>query len=347
MIKKTALYEKHLEQNGRMVEYAGWNLPVNYASGIIAEHNCVRNDVGMFDVSHMGEILVKGENATTFLESVLTNNITKLQPGRVRYTIMCNEAGGCVDDLLVYCISKKEYFLVVNAANKDKDYKWLKKLAKDTEIIDVSDKYCQLAVQGPNSTLALNKLCELPEKYFSFIKTNDLLISQTGYTGEQGYEIYGPTTAIIDMWQKLIDKNVQPCGLGCRDTLRFEAGLPLYGHEIDETITPEEAGLQFAIDWNKDFIGREAMFQLVRKRTLIGLKITERGIARPNYPVFYGGVKVGHITSGTLSPTFNEALACALILKDYSHNEDFLVEIRGNKVQAVKVQLPFYERKAK
>ena len=346
-MKTTALYQEHLKLQGKMVEFAGYNLPVNYQAGIIAEHQAVRNEVGMFDVSHMGEILVKGENAAAFLDETLTNNIANLLPGRIRYTIMCYENGGCVDDLLVYRLSETEFLLVVNAANKDKDYQYLLSLKADVSIYDESENYSQIAVQGPQSTQVLEKELALPEKFFSFIMDKGLLISQSGYTGELGYEIYGPATKIIALWNKLLEAGVLPCGLGSRDTLRFEAGLPLYGHEISADICPNEAGLDFALSTKKDFIGKEAMFAKTPKRCLVGLKLLERGIARAGCLVYCDDKEVGMVTSGTMSPTLGCALASALIAEEYRDCTQFYIDIRGNKVKAEVTAFPYYERGTK
>jgi len=346
-MKKTALYHQHEALQGKIVEFAGYLLPVNYPAGIIAEHNWVRQEVGMFDVSHMGEISVKGQRARAFLDWALTNNIAGLKPGKIRYTVMCYENGSCVDDLLVYCISEEEYLLVVNAANQDKDFQHLKALADDVEVVDVSAQYSQIAVQGPKSKEVLQTLFNLPEKFFSFVYDQNLLISQSGYTGELGYEIYGSHDAIVALWGNLITKGVKPCGLGCRDTLRFEAGLPLYGHEISDSICPNEAGLDFALKFDKEFIGKQAMLQLKEKRQLIGLRLLERGIARQGCAVYCGDLPVGVVTSGTMSPTLGVAIASALIKAEFAENPEFVIDIRGNNVKAEKTALPYYERENK
>ena len=345
MTNKTILYEQHLALKGNMVEYAGYLLPVNYPQGIIKEHLKVRNDVGMFDVSHMGELLVKGNGALKFLEKTMTNNISRLKNKRIRYSPFCNDNGGIIDDLLIYCFSEFEYLLVVNAANKDKDFKFLKNRVLDCEVIDLSNEYAQIAIQGPNSEKVLKKLLPLPEKYFSFIEDNDLIISKTGYTGELGYEVYGPPSSILDLWIKLLDLGVEPCGLGCRDTLRFEAGMPLYGNELSEEICPNEVGLDFAIDYEKEFTGKKIMLELDNPSILIGLEMLDRGIARHGYEVYYQDQKIGVITSGTLSPSLNKPLANALVLKSMANYDEYYVEIRKEKVKAKKITLPIYERK--
>ncbi len=346
MVKQTALYEAHLSAKGKMVEFAGYLLPINYEKGIIFEHHQVRENVGVFDVSHMGEILVKGEKAKEFLEKTLTNSIGNLVPGKIRYTIMCYPDGGCVDDLLVYCFSDEEYFLVVNASNKDKDFQYLLDLKVDgVSITDKSDEYSQVAIQGPNSEKVMRELgYELPEKYFTFITTNNLIISKTGYTGESGYEVYGPAIDIIKLWDSLLACGVEPCGLGCRDTLRFEAGLPLYGHEISANTNPLEANLGFAVKLNKDFIGKEALEKSDNFRSLIGLKLIDRGIAREGSEVYCGEQLVGVVTTGTMSPTLNIAIANALVKKDFENCEEFVIDVRGRRLKAERVALPYYNK---
>jgi len=345
MAKKTALYEEHIKAGGNLIEFAGYMLPVNYPKGIISEHQTVRNEVGMFDVSHMGEILVKGQDAKNWLERVMTNRVGDLNKGQVRYSAMCYENGGCVDDLLIYCFDEFEYLLVVNAANKDQDYSHLKSLAENVIVEDVSENYSQLAIQGERSEEVLAKLFELPREYFSFIENETFLISKTGYTGERGYEIYGKADDIVKLWQKLLTMNVQPCGLGCRDTLRFEAGMALYGNELGRDILPSEGGIGFAVKCDKDFIGKKAMSDKEEPRILIGLEMTGRGIARKGYPVFLGETEVGVVTSGTMSPTLNKAIANARVLKGFSEEEEYEVEIRDKKVTAKPIKRPFYKRR--
>ncbi len=344
MGKKTVLYTRHLEISENLVEFAGYLLPVNYQLGIISEHNIVRNDVGMFDVSHMGEILIKGPQAKEFLEKMMTNNIGKLAPGRVRYTIMCYPNGYCVDDLLVYCLDDDQYLLVVNASNKDKDLNYLKdNCPKDLEITDLSEDYSLLAIQGPNSEKVLSEIMELPNKYFSFIRSGDLIISRTGYTGEDGFEIYGSGEEIVKLWDRLVEKGVKPCGLGCRDTLRFEAGLPLYGHEISDTINPIEGGLSFAVKLEKDFIGKNEILNNT-KRKLVGLKLVDRGIAREGNEIYINDERIGVVTTGTKSPTLGYAIANGLIKKEVEEKE-VMINVRGKMLKAEIVELPFYKRR--
>ena len=248
MALKTPLYDQHVALEGKIVEFAGYLLPVQYPTGVITEHMAVREKVGLFDVSHMGEVIISGKDALKNLNYILTNDFTNLAIGRVRYSVMCYEDGGCVDDLIVYRMDEEKYLIVVNASNRHKDVEWMKAhLSGDVEFKDASDEYGQVALQGPLSKDVLSRFTEVPEKYYSFIETKILdypcIVSQTGYTGEYGFEIYASNEAIVEIWKALLeDERVIPCGLGARDTLRLEASMPLYGHEMDETISPLETG---------------------------------------------------------------------------------------------------------
>ena len=349
MAFKTPLYDEHVALQGKIVEFGGYLLPVQYPTGVIAEHMAVRNQVGLFDVSHMGEVLFQGEDVVENLNHLLTNDFTNLQIGRVRYSVMCYEDGGCVDDLIVYRMKEDEFLIVVNAANRFKDVEWMKKMYKGkVEPKDVSDEYGQLALQGPLAKDILSPYTELPEKYYSFIETSicDLpcIISQTGYTGSFGYEIYAKPEDIIIIWKELLThKEVMPCGLGARDTLRLEASMPLYGHEMDETISPIEAGLSFGVKLNKDFIGKEGI--LARKnRNRIGLKMISRGIAREKCAIYLNGTQVGITTSGTHCPYLNGAYAMALVNEEMPLGTKVEIDVRGRKVEAEVVEMPFYKR---
>lgn len=355
MEKKTELYEKHVAAGGKMVPFAGYLLPVQYRDGILKEHRCVREKAGLFDVSHMGEFIVKGTDAVRSLNHLLTNEFSNMENGQVRYSPMCYADGGTVDDLLVYKMADEEYMAVVNAANKDKDFAWMEKnLVGDVQLTDVSGQVSQVALQGPRAKEIISRITDeksVPERYYSFVKDAQIngipcLISKTGYTGEDGYEIYAGNGHAGQVWDALIEAGTEagmiPCGLGARDTLRLEAGMPLYGHELSADITPKEAGLGFAVKLDKqEFIGREAL-EHPRLRKRIGLKLLDRGIVREGAKVFAGSAEVGIVTSGTMSPTLEAAIALALVPSGL--DEDVVcVEVRGKKLKAEVTKLPFYK----
>lgn len=360
MEQKTPLYDCHVTWGGKIVPFAGYLLPVQYKTGVIAEHMAVRTKAGLFDVSHMGEVTYKGKDALANLQKLLTNDFTNLPDGGVRYSPMCNDQGGVVDDLIVYKISDENYMVVVNAANRHKDVAWMKEhLFGEVAFEDISDSMAQLALQGPNSYEILKKLTEekyIPKKYYSFVNeayVGDIpcIISKTGYTGEDGYEIYMKNRYAQQMWNLLLktgsESGLIPCGLGARDTLRLEAAMPLYGHEMDDTVTPLEAGLSFAVKMEKDdFIGKaalEARGPLTRKR--VGLKVTSRGIVREQEEVYMGDRLVGHTTSGTHCPYLGCAVAMALVDIDAANaGSQVEVLVRGRKLTAEIVNLPFYKR---
>ena len=349
MTFKTPLYEEHVALDGRIVDFAGYFLPVQYPTGVIKEHLAVREKAGLFDVSHMGEVTFKGKDALANLNYILTNDYTNLKNGRVRYGVMCYEDGGCVDDLIVYRRGEDDFFVVVNASNRFKDVEWMKAHLKgEVEFEDVSDNYAEIAIQGPLSGEILGKYTELPQKYYSYIDTEILgkkvMVSQTGYTGEYGFEIYCAPKDAAEIWRELLkDERLIPCGLGARDTLRLEASMPLYGHEMDETISPLETGLDFGVKMNKDFIGREAIASR-KNRARIGIKITGRGIAREHSDVFVNGECVGHTTSGTHCPYLKGAYAMALVDQKYEPGTKVEVDVRGRRIEGEVVALPFYKR---
>lgn len=359
-LKKTPLYDEHLRLKAKMVEFHGWLLPLQYSS-ILAEHNAVRNAAGLFDVSHMGEIAVKGEGSEASLQRILTNDISTLKPGQASYSLMCYPDGGIVDDLVVYKLSEENYLLVVNASNVEKDYQWLLLHASVAEIEDVSDRYAQLALQGPNSSKILQRLTPQPLdeigfyrfKYGASIEGIEALLSRTGYTGEDGFEIYFDAAKAPILWQSLLDAGstlgLVPAGLGARDTLRFEASLPLYGNELSEKVTPIEAGLDRFVKFTKDFIGKEALWaQKERgvKRRIAGLELLDPGVPRQGYEVYANGEVVGFVTSGNFAPYLKKYLALALLKSDFSHEGQKLsVSIRGKEHRAVVVPIPFYRRK--
>lgn len=342
-----------------MVPFAGYLLPVQY-SDVIGEHMSVRERAGLFDVSHMGEVVITGPDALLNINRIFTNDFTNMQDGRVRYSPMCNEKGGVVDDLVVYRMAADQYFIVVNAANRHKDVDWMKKhLTGDVKMEDLSDSYAQLALQGPKSREILSKLAkneDIPEKYYTYkshvmVAGKECLLSQTGYTGEQGYEIYVDPLDASHVWNALLEAGKEdgliPCGLGARDTLRLEAAMPLYGHEMDETITPLEAGLNFAVKLQKeDFIGKQAILDRGEaKIQRVGLKVTGRGIVREHCKLYIEDQEIGETTSGTHCPYLSGAYAMALIDRRYGKaGTKLLAEVRGRKIQVEIVPLPFYKR---
>ena len=363
-MKKTPLYEKHVRLNGKIIDFGGWYLPVEY-SGIIPEHEAVRTKAGIFDVSHMGEITVKGEDSEKYLQMVLTNDISLLNNNQIAYTTMCYPNGGVVDDLLVYKYSSVDYLLVVNASNTEKDFTWLKEnLFGNTEVLNVSENYAQVALQGPLAQSILQKVTEkdLNEIEFYYFSDNvkigsiEALVSRTGYTGEDGFEIYFDSTKAEEMWDMLLetgkDSGLMPAGLGSRDTLRFEASLPLYGHELDEDITPLEAGLGFCVKLGKDnFIGKEALVNQKAeglKRKLVGFEMIDRGIPRSNYEVYAEGRKIGYVTTGSFSPTLKKNIGLALIDSSYAkEGTEIEIIIRNKNLKAEIIKKPFYSKKYK
>ena len=360
---KTSLYDTHVKYGGKMVPFAGYLLPVQYGQGVIAEHMAVRQSCGLFDVSHMGEIILTGSDGLKNLNHLLTNDFTGMYDGQARYSPMCNEQGGVVDDLIVYKVKEDCYFIVVNASNKDKDYQWMKNhVSGDVELSDISDQVAQLALQGPRAMEVLRKVAreeEIPQKYYTcnFDCTIDgmkCIISQTGYTGEDGVEIYLASQDAPKMWELLLEAGKEegliPCGLGARDTLRLEASMPLYGHEMDDTVSPKEAGLGFFVKMAKeDFIGKQAIEEkgpLTRKR--VGLKVTGRGIVREQEAVYVGDERIGTTTSGTHCPYLGYPVAMAMV--DIAYKEPGTaveVEVRGRRIPAEIVPTPFYKKESK
>ena len=342
-----------------MVPFAGYLMPVQYTD-IIEEHMAVRTKAGLFDVSHMGEVMLSGEDALKNINYLFTNDFTNMTDGRVRYSPMCNPEGGVIDDLLIYRINQDKYMVVVNASNREKDVAWMKaNIFGQVKLEDISDSVAQIALQGPKSKEILSKLTDankLPEKYYTFTENCDIggikcLVSQTGYTGEFGYELYCEAEDAGKLWNSLLsagkDEGLIPCGLGARDTLRLEAAMPLYGHEMDDTVSPLETGLDFGVKLQKDnFIGKSALVKRGEpKIARVGLKVTGRGIIREHTPVFIGDEKIGETTSGTFLPYLNGAFAMALIDKNHSAvGTSVSAEVRGRRVEAEIVALPFYKK---
>ena len=363
-MNKTPLFGDHQKLGGKIIEFGGWALPVQY-KGIIEEHQQVRNAAGLFDVSHMGEITVKGMDAGRFIQKMVTNDISAMKDLQVTYSPMCYADGGVVDDLLVYKNNNEDYLLIVNAANTDKDFAWLQQnLEGNIKIENVSDQYAQLALQGPKAQTILQKICDLPLdqiKFFHFqsgikiagIKT---IISRTGYTGEDGFELYLPAEKASEVWGKILSAGVEerlmPIGLGARDTLRFEAALPLYGHEISAEISPLEAGLDRFVKLGKEiFIGQDALIKQKEaglKRKLVGFEMTQPGIPRNQYEVQVQGESVGHVTTGSFSPTLQKSIGLAIVKAQFAEIDTKLdIIIRTKPVAAKVVPIPFYTKKYK
>ncbi|MEG1559908.1 MAG: glycine cleavage system aminomethyltransferase GcvT [Clostridia bacterium] len=355
-LKKTPLYEAHLALNGKIIDFGGWALPVQYSS-VIAEHMAVREHVGIFDVSHMGEIDVSGADAFSYIQNLVTNDITTMTPGRCRYSPVCYPDGGTVDDILIYKLADDHYLLVVNAANTEKDFNWFEKnRTGDVKIENQSDEWAQIALQGPCFMDVLRSVGvsgTIPEKNYTFnedvtVAGLKCLMSRTGYTGEDGVEIYCKAKDGMVIYEALIAAGTPfgllPCGLGARDTLRFEASMPLYGHEITASISPREAGLNFAIKMKKEsFIGKDALAQ-DQKRVRIGLKLIDKGIAREHTDLYVGDRLVGQVTSGGPAPALKGNYAMALVNIEDAEAEFYEIDIRGRRVKASKVALPFYKR---
>lgn len=356
---KTPLYDTHVRYGGKIVPFAGYLLPVQYHTGIVAEHMAVRTAAGLFDVSHMGEVKITGKDALKNINMLVTNDCTGMYDGQVRYSPMCNENGGVVDDLLVYRNGEDDYLIVVNAANHDKDVAWMKsKISGDVKLSDISAEVAQLALQGPESKEILLKLTDeesIPVKYYSFkagqkVGGIECIVSKTGYTGEDGFELYTAPENAAELWEKLIEAGsglgLIPCGLGARDTLRLEASMPLYGHEMNDVITPLETGLGFFVKMGKeDFIGKNALLAKGEPSVhRVGIELIDRGIARDGDKVIKNGSEAGYITSGTMCPYLKKAVGMALVGKDVNAGDEVTVEVRGKQLVAKVVPLPFYKR---
>ncbi len=355
--KKTSLYDEHLKAGGKIVSFAGFALPVQYTQGVIAEHMAVRQNAGIFDVSHMGEAIVEGKDAAKNLNYILTNTFDDMQNLSCRYTLMLYPDGTQVDDLIVYKIEEDKFLLVLNASNTEKDIDWLKQnLQGECTIKDVSEQTAQIALQGPSSDKIIEKICDidtLPKKYYTF--TQDVkvagvncIVSKTGYTGERGYEIYIPKDEAPIVWSALIEHGAMPCGLGCRDTLRLEAAMPLYGHELSDKIHVGATGLNFAIKKLKqNYIGKQAVDTPPENLPVrVGLKATDRGVVRENEAVFIGEEQIGTTTSGTHCPYLGGTYAMAYVNKNNSEvGTQVHVVVRGRKINMEIVALPFYKVK--
>lgn len=361
-MKQTCLYEKHVALGALMQPFGGFIMPIQYTS-IIEEHNAVRNACGVFDVSHMGEVLVSGVDAERFVNHIFTNDVAGMPLGKILYGMMCYENGGVVDDLLVYKRADHCFLLVINAANIDKDLQWIEEQAQkgfNVIITDQCDYYGELAVQGPESERVMEEVLELPCSELSFYTfkeianykgTNEtIIVSRTGYTGEDGFEVYGTHAFIQEMWDKLIASGrCLPCGLGCRDTLRFEVGLPLYGDELSEDITPIMAGLGIFVKLDKaEFIGKEALLKQKTEgvaRKLVGIELRDKAIPRHGYTVLFEGQEVGEVTTGYNSISTGKSVCMALVDAEHAKlGTPLEVQIRKKTFPGVVVKKRFYEK---
>jgi aminomethyltransferase len=356
-LRRTPLYEEHKALGARLVDFAGWEMPVQY-SGIKAEHEAVRKGAGLFDVSHMGEVVFKGPQAEEAVQRLVTRDVSRLSVEQAGYAAVCYESGGTVDDVLVYK-NPDDFLIVVNASNREKDVAHFQDHTRDldVEVVDESDDWALLALQGPRAVELLQPFTETDLssiKYYRYevgeVEGSYAVLSRTGYTGEDGFELFVRPDDAPHIWRRLLEAGAVPVGLGARDTLRLEAGMCLYGNELDAKTTPLEAGISFVVhlDKEQEFVGQEALRREKEeglRKKLVGFKVEGRGIARHDYPVAVEGETVGHVTSGTLSPTLNEAIGLALVAPDVE--DEFEVAIRSRTVAARTVPLPFYKREKK
>ncbi|HWD93363.1 MAG TPA: glycine cleavage system aminomethyltransferase GcvT [Verrucomicrobiae bacterium] len=376
MLKQTCLFSTHQKLGGKLIEFGGWEMPVQYTS-ITDEHLAVRNAAGIFDISHMGEVTVSGAAAVEFLNHVLTNDIRKISPGEGQYTLMCNERGGTIDDLYVYCLSRGVYFLVVNASRTLADVAWLQKqlaqFPKRDEMFmtDASHNYAAVAIQGPrvkdfidvcipsasNCARRVERVTDLKKNQIGgfLFQGHDVMVSRTGYTGEDGFEVIGNDQCILEVWGAALEAGkpfgIKPCGLGARDTLRTEVCYPLYGHELDENTTPIEAGVGFFVALDKgDFVGRSVLAEQKEKgvsKKCVAFKMTDKcAPPRPHYPICVNGAKVGEVTSGTQSPSLNIGIGMGYVPPEFATVDTAIeIEIRGRRAPGVVVKKPIYRAK--
>lgn len=352
-MKRTPYFDVLSQKGGKFVEFGGYEMPIQF-EGIVAEHLAVRNNVGVFDVSHMGELFVEGEAAEAAVNELITNDIRGMLDGQIRYTLMCNENGGIVDDFLVYRYNATKFLLVVNAGNHDKDVAWIKKhINPKVKFSDKSDDIAQLAIQGPNSEKVIRKFIRsenIPTEYYTFktfkVPAGEVIVSQTGYTGEHGYEIYYPKKAALDLFDQVMEAGAEfgitLCGLGCRDTLRLEAGMPLYGHEMTEETLATEVTLKpfIKLDEKESFIGKQALLEKPAKKIRKGFELVDRGIAREGSKVFLGDKEIGYVTTGTQSPSLKKGIGHMRIDRGIKES-DILIEVRGKKLKAKIVPTSF------
>ncbi len=362
-MKKTPLYEHHQKLKATMIEFGGWCMPVQYTA-VIEEHRATRSAAGIFDICHMGEIEIRGTGAQDYLQSIMSRNLERQEIGQMKLSVMLNTRGGILDDLTVYKLGAEHYMVVTNAVTKDGDFEWLRRAQEEKgysgiTLRDISDATGKIDLQGPNSQAILQKVTQgnlAPLKFYHAMSTEVLgissIVSRSGYTGEDGFEIYADSRRMGEIFDALLSvgtpMGLKPVGLGARDTLRIESGMMLYGHEMDETITPFEVVYGWLVDLNKEFTGCEALRKQKEegvKKKLIGFEMTDRGIARHGYRVFGNGREIGTVTSGTFAPTLGKAIGLAFV--DRAHERPgakIEIEIRGQKAKARVTPLPFYRR---
>ena len=364
-LKRTPLYDAHIDLGGKMVDFGGWNMPVQYPAGVIEEHMRTRTQAGLFDVSHMGEIWVEGVDAIPFVNRITTNDVTKLVDGQAQYSALTNTNGGVVDDLLVYRFDQDKLLLVVNASTTDKDWAWITshKGNENITLVNASADYCQIAVQGPAAKAILEKLTDtnLDEiKYYHFttgkVDGVDAIISRTGYTGEDGFEVYAASGAARKLWDRFLEtgdygteRGILPNGLAARNTLRLEAGMSLYGHELSDEITTLEANLGWITKLQKgEFTGSDKLREEKEagiKRRLVGFEMTDRGIARDGFDVYINEVKVGYVTSGSPAPFLHKNIGLAFVPVEFANvGQEIKIDVRGKHLSATIVPTPFYKR---
>lgn len=360
-MKRTPFFSIHQKYGAKIVPFGGFEMPVQYA-GIMEEHKTVRNSVGVFDVSHMGEFFAKGANALSFLQKITVNDVSKLQPGKAQYSAMCYNDGGIVDDLLIYMRAENDYMIVVNASNIDKDFAWMKQhCPADVKFENKSDEVALLAIQGPKSLDTLKKLTSVnlsAIEYYHFVQGKlagiDMTISRTGYTGELGFEIYFDASHAEKIWNAIFEAGkefgITPIGLGARDTLRLEMGYCLYGNDIDQTTNPLEAGLGWITKLQKnDFIAKNVLDKVKAngiKRKLVGMTLKEKAVPRHGYPIVVNGTNVGTVTSGTFAPSLEKGIAMGYVSTNYAAmGSTVTIDIRGKLMDATVVALPFLKKK--
>jgi aminomethyltransferase len=362
-MKRTRFYPYQQKLGGRMIEFFGWEMPVEY-SGIISEHLAVRQKAGLFDVSHMGEIRVQGPQALDILQHITPNDVSRLAPGQAQYTALTTPRGTFVDDLLIYCLEPELYLLVVNASNADKDFRWVAEHAAPYKVLveNLSEAYSQLALQGPLAEKILQPLTDIPlAQMKSFVAAQgrvagvSSLVSRTGYTGEDGFEVYTRDPDPGRLWEAILGQGkpygLLPVGLGARDTLRLEAKLMLYGNDIDDTTTVLEADLKWVVKFKKgDFLGRDALLKQSEAgitRKIVGFELRDKGIARPHYPVYVGGTQVSQVCSGTFAPFLRKSIGLAYLpVEQTAVGTAFEIGLRGQRAKAEVVSTPFYKRPA-
>jgi aminomethyltransferase len=351
--KKTCLYDKHVALGALISPFGGFDMPIQYTN-IIDEHQAVRQHCGVFDVSHMGEVLVSGKDAERYVNHVFTNDVRNIPNGKILYGMMCYEDGGVVDDLLVYKMADDKFFLVINAANIDKDWAWIQQQSKgfDITLDHQSDQYGELAIQGPDAEQVMEQVLGIPCKelvFYTFKTIDDIIVSRTGYTGEDGFEIYAAPDAIRTYWDQLMAANIKPCGLGCRDTLRFEVGLPLYGDELSESITPIMAGLGIFVKLDKEeFIGKDALARQKAEgapKKLVGIELHDKAIPRHGYAVIKDGNIIGEVTTGYHSISTDKSVCMALIDSAYAAlDTDVEIQIRKKTFPGTVCKKRFYDK---